>query len=36
MVQHISAANVTAARREANVMKEPLASNSGIEFWPPP
>src|SRR4029453_13111940 len=31
-VQHISAANVTAARREANVMKEPLAS----KFWPPP
>src|SRR5215213_8480699 len=28
-VQHISAANVPAARREANVMKEPLASKSG-------
>src|ERR1700694_3194173 len=30
-VQHISAATVTAARREAKIIKEPLAS----KFWPP-
>src|SRR5437879_876635 len=29
--QHISAATVTAARREAKIIKEPLVS----KFWPP-
>src|SRR5258708_5889588 len=31
MAQHINAASVTAARREAKIIKEPLVS----KFWPP-